>query len=305
LDGSAKTSQDEARARAAASARAVRVSKSASGVRQDEVRIGVLAPFTSALRHRALLRRLVQRDIEMKFRGSFLGKIWAALVPLIMLGLYTFVFSVVVQPHWQEAMSNRSEIALIYFSGLVLFDFFFEGVMRAPNLMFEHVTYIKKVVFPLEILAWVVLGGAAFRLAVSSVLLLAFFVAVDGVPPLSALFLPLLIAPLGLFALGAVWLLSACAVFVRDIRHMMGVVAPVLMFLTPIFFPLSSVPERYQILFYANPLTFVLEGMRSALFAGHWSNWGGLLGYTLIGWLVAWIGYRVFMWLRPGFADVL
>jgi lipopolysaccharide transport system permease protein len=277
------------------------VYSSATGDRRE----GVLAPFGAPWRHRALLRRLVQRDVETKFRGSFLGKIWAALVPLVMLGLYTFVFSVVVQPHWQQAIPSHSEVALIYFSGLVLFDFFFEGIMRAPNLMFENLTYIKKVVFPLELLGWVVLGGAMFRLAISSGLLLTFYVAIDGLPPLTALIVPLLVVPLALFALGAIWLLSACSVFARDIRHFMGVVAPILMFLTPIFFPVSAIPEHYRILFYANPLTFVLEGMRSALFAGHWQNWGGLLVYTLIAWLVAWAGYRVFMRLRPSFADVV
>jgi lipopolysaccharide transport system permease protein len=264
-----------------------------------------LGPFGSAWHHRDLLSRLVQRDVETRFRGSVLGKVWAFLVPLVMLGLYTFVFGVVIQPRWQDSARSNVEIALTYFSGLILFDFVFECISRAPTLMQEHVNYIKKVVFPLDILAWMVLFGGAFKLAIGSVMLLLFYLFLAGLPPLSALFVPVILLPLALFAVGFVWFLSAFGVYIRDIKQVIGIAAPVAMFLSPVFFPLSAVPERFQKFFYVNPLTYPLESIRAALFAGHWTPSYGFGLYVVVSWLFAWLGFRTFVRLRSGFADVL
>lgn len=283
------------------SSREVRVTF--EGVRPDDK--GMLAPFTCAWRHRSLLRRLVRRDIETRFRGAVLGKVWAGVAPLVMLGLYTFVFGVVIQPGWQQDIENRLEIPLIYFSGLIMFDVFIEAVLRAPNLMRENKAYIKKVVFPVEILAWMVIGAALFRLAVGLALLLVFYLVVDGVPPPAALLIPLYIVPFCVFVAGLIWLLASFAVYLRDITHIVAALAPVVMFLSPIFYPVSAVPEPIRPIFYGNPLTFVVENLRAALFSGAWPHWTGLLAYSLAAWLVAWLGYRAFMRLRPGFADVL
>jgi lipopolysaccharide transport system permease protein len=262
-------------------------------------------PFASAWVHRDLLARLVKRDVERRFRGSLLGKIWAILVPLVMLSLYTFAFSTIIQPRWQDSAKSGTEIALTYFAGLIVFDFVFECISRAPSLMQEHLSYIKKIIFPVEILAWVVILSAMFRLAISVALLLVFYVFFSGAPPASALLLPVLMIPLSLFAVGFVWLLAALGVYVRDVKLIIVVAAPVVMFLSPIFFPLSAVPARFQKVFYANPLTFALEGARSALFAGDWVSPAGLALYCAASFLFAWIAYRVFSYLRPGFADVL
>jgi lipopolysaccharide transport system permease protein len=222
-----------------------------------------------------------------------------------MLALYTFVFGAIIQPRWQDSAKSGTEIALTYFSGLILFEFLFECIVRAPTLLLEHGNYIKKVVFPTEILAWVLMFGACFRLAISFAILLVFYVFFAGVPPLSALLIPIFIIPLGLFAVGFVWFLSALGVYVRDIKQIIGVAAPLVMFLSPVFFPLSAVPEQFQKFFYINPLTVALEGVRSALFAGHWTPSVGFLFYLLASWLFAWLGYRAFVRMRPGFADVL
>ena len=262
-------------------------------------------PFSSAWRHRDLLLRLVQRDVEMRFRGSILGKVWAFLVPLVLLALYTFVFGVVIQPRWQDSARSNIEIALTYFSGLILFDFVFECVGRAPHLMQEHVNYIKKIVFPIDILAWMVLFGAVFKLAIGSITLLLFYIIFAGPPPLSALFIPFILLPLGLFAVGFVWFLSAFGVYIRDIKQAIGLAAPIAMFLSPVFFPLSAVPEPFRKFFYLNPLTYPLESVRAALFAGHWTPSYGFMIYTLLAALFAWLGFRTFARLQPGFADVL
>jgi lipopolysaccharide transport system permease protein len=266
---------------------------------------GPLAPFLIAWRQRQLLWRLVQRDIEQHFRGSALGKIWAALAPLFMLTLYTVSFGLIIRPQWQSSISSPGEVALIYFSGLIVFNFFFDCINRAPTLMFDNTTYIKKVIFPVEILAWVVLGGALFRLFVSMIILSAFYFLVKGMPPVSAVIIPLLFVLLSMVAIGFVWLLSSLSVFLRDIRHIIVVLMPAFMFLTPVFFPLSAAPKAAQHLLYANPLTFILEGMRGALFKGQWPNGFGLAGYAVLAWLFSWLAYRVFIKLRTGFADVL
>lgn len=266
---------------------------------------GPLAVFGCAWHHRHLLWRLTEREIETQFRGSLLGKIWAAIVPLIMLGMYTFVFGVVLKVHWPGLESNPLEVALLYFAGLILFNFFFECVSRAPTLLLENVAYIKKVVFPLEILPWVLIGAALFRSAVSGIILLAFYAVINGVPPLATIVIPLLLLPLAIVVLGLAWLLSALGIFVRDIRQAMTVIAPATMFLSPIFFPLSSVPEPYRLLLYINPLTFVVEAVRAALFLGAWPDWVGLAAYTGAAWLLAWAGHAWFMAARRGFADVV
>jgi lipopolysaccharide transport system permease protein len=264
-----------------------------------------LAVFGCAWHYRQLVARLTVREIEARFRGSLLGKIWAGIVPLFMLGLYTFVFGVLLKLRWAGLEGSTLQVALLYFSGLILFDFVLECLMRAPALLAEQISYVKKVLFPLEILAWVVVGGALFRVLVGSAILLAFYLAIDGLPPLSALAAPVLVLPLALVAIGFTWFLSAIGVFVRDFRHAVLLLAPVTMFLTPIFFPLSTISEPLRSLLYLNPLTFIVESMRATLFLGEWPNWLALALYTTVAWAFAWAGRSWFLFVRGEFADVI
>lgn len=266
---------------------------------------GPLAVFGCAWHYRQLVARLTVREIEARFRGSLLGKVWAGILPLFMLGLYTFVFGVLLKLRWPGLEGSTLQVSLLYFSGLILFDFVLECLMRAPALLAEQISYVKKVLFPLEILAWVVVGGALFRVVIGSAILLAFYLAIDGLPPLSALAAPVLVLPLALVAIGFTWFLSAVGVFVRDFRHAVLVLAPVTMFLTPIFFPLSTVSEPLRSLLYLNPLTFIVESMRATLFLGEWPNWPALALYTAIAWAFAWAGRSWFLFVRGEFADVV
>lgn len=266
---------------------------------------GPFAPFACVWQHRQLLHRLIERDIAERFRGSVLGKFWAALLPLAMLAIYTLVFGMIIQPRWQGAVQGPWEVALRYFAGLIVFDFFIECVSRAPALMLGHVTYIKKILFPVELLAWMVLGSAAFRFIMGSILLLTFYIALNGVPPASAMAIPLLVLPLALFAVGFVWFLSAIGVFLRDTGHVVVAITPAIMFLSPIFFPVAVIPAQFQVFFYANPLTLALENVRAALFAGSVPVAPSFIAYCLSGWAFAWLGYLCFVKLRPGFADVM
>lgn len=272
---------------------------------KPSVTSAVWGPVWSAWQHRDLLARLIRRDLEARFRGSLLGNLWAVVLPLVMLGVYTFVFGFVIQPRWQEQATSGTAVALTYFSGLILFDFVFECIGRAPNLMREHVSYIKKIVFPVEILPWMVLFSSAVRLAIGSVLLVLFYLCFAGVPPPAALIIPVVLVGLAFYCIGVSWLLSAFGVYLRDIKHIITVLTPVAMFLTPVFFPVSAIPEPYRPVFYLNPMTFALEVTRAALFRGAWyePHWYAL--YILGGLVFAWIGFRIFSALRAGFSDVL
>jgi lipopolysaccharide transport system permease protein len=270
--------------------------------REDSALLGM---FRRIWTHRHLASLLIARNVEASFRGSLLGKAWTALVPLLRLAVYTTVLGFILRVKWPGQHTTPLETALLYFVGLTLYDFFMESVSSAPGLMLDNVNYVKKVVFPLEILPFATLGAALVRLCVTSTIVLVFFLVIRGIPPLASLAIPLIIAPYALIVLGAVWFLSALGAYVRDLRQLMGVLALVMMYLSPIFFPLAMVPARVRPVFYANPLAFVIESVRAALFAGQWPNWLGLACYAALAWLFAALGYRWFLRVKPGFADVV
>lgn len=267
---------------------------------------GPISVFGTAVRHRHLIWRLALREFEAQFRGSLLGRFWAALGPLLLLGLYTYVFGVVMEARWPGAKTGGTlHVALLYFVGMVLFGFFIECISRAPGLLLENLAYIKKVVFPLEILAWVALVAALLRLFFGAVILILFYVVIDGLPPVSTLALPIVAVPLALVALGLIWFLSALGVYLRDVRQAMTVIAPALMFTSPVFYPMSVVPEPVRTILYANPLSFAIESARHALFDDDWPPLSGFIVYCLLACLFAWLGRLWFMRVRGGFADVV
>jgi len=261
--------------------------------------------FRSLSRHRHLASLLIARNVEASFRGSALGKLWTALVPLLRLAIYTTVLGLILKVRWPGHHNTSLETALLYFVGLTFYDVFMEAISSAPNLMADNVNFVKKVVFPLEILPCATVGAALVRLAVTGAILLLFFVLIRGMPPLAAISIPFVIAPFALLVLGVVWFLSALGAYVRDLRQLTSVLALVMMYLSPIFFPLAMVPERARAFFYANPLAFPIEATRGALFSGQWPTWWALLAYAVVAWLFAATGYRWFMRTKPGFADVL
>ena len=261
--------------------------------------------FRSIWRHRHLASLLIARNVEASFRGSVLGKLWTALVPLLRLAIYTTVLGLILKVRWPGHHNTSLETGLLYFVGLTFYDVFMEAIASAPNLMADNVNFVKKVVFPLEILPCTTVGAALVRLGVTSAILLLFFVIIRGVPPLAAISIPLVVAPFALIVLGAVWFLSALGAYVRDLRQLTGVLALVMMYLSPIFFPLTMVPAAARGFFYLNPLAFAIESTRNALFAGQWPVWWALLAYAGAAWLFAALGYRWFMRTKSGFADVL
>lgn len=259
----------------------------------------------SLWRNRSLAKALVQREVVGRYRGSIMGILWSFFNPVFMLAVYTFVFSVVFKARWSGGSESKTEFALILFAGLIVFNLFAECFNRAPSLILSNVNYVKKVVFPLEILPWVALGSALFHALISLGVWLIAYLFLFGVPHITVLLLPLVILPLLLLIMGLTWALASLGVYLRDVSQFIGVLTTVLMFLSPIFYPASALPEQYRHLLLLNPLTPAIEQARDVLFWGKVPNMTILLVYLLGAALAAWLGFAWFQKTRKGFADVL
>lgn len=255
--------------------------------------------------HRELLWGLIKRDIVGRYRGSAFGMLWSLIYPVFMLGVYTFVFSIIFNARWHTDSGSKAEFALILYAGLLIFNLFAECIGRAPTLVVSNVNYVKKVVFPLDILPLVSLGAALFHFLVSLVVWLVFYLILFGLPHLTVLFMPFMLLPLICLTLGVSWFFASLGVYLRDIGQMVGILTTVLMFLSPIFYPVSAIPERYQAFIYLNPLTLNIEQARALMVSGQVPSlaiYGLQLTASL---LIAWLGYAWFQKTRKGFADVL
>lgn len=259
----------------------------------------------SLWRHRELTYALIKREVVGRYRGSFMGIFWSFLNPLFMLAVYTFVFSVVFKARWGGGGGSKTEFALVLFAGLIVFNIFSECISRAPGLILANVNYVKKVVFPLEILPWVGLGAALFHGVISLAVWLIAYLVLFGVPHATVLYLPLIILPLVLCIMGASWFLAALGVYLRDVSQFIGVIITVLMFLSPVFYSAETLPEAYRGFLYMNPLTPAIEQARAVLYWGQAPDLGLLLVCLLISLCVAWFGFVWFQKTRKGFADVL
>ncbi|MEQ1844150.1 MAG: ABC transporter permease [Nitrospira sp.] len=259
----------------------------------------------SFLRYRALIWQMARQEVISRYRGSMMGVLWALAHPVMLLSVYTFIFHLVFKAQWTPGGESSAEYALQLFAGLIVCSVFSECVNRAPTLILNHVNYVKKVVFPLEVLPLVLLGGALFRMSVSLLVLLLFYAASHLSLNWTTIIFPLLVMPLALFSLGVSWFLASVGVFVRDVGHAITVVTNLMLFLAPVFYPISALPEAYRPFMYLNPLTFVVEQSRDVLIAGKLPSWYGLGMYSLCSIVVAWFGLVWFERTRKGFADVL
>lgn len=259
----------------------------------------------SFLVNRVLIYQLSKREVISRYRGSLMGLAWSFFNPLLMLAVYTFVFSVVFNARWGGDVAHKGDFAIILFVGILVHGIFAECVNRAPTLIVGNASYVKRVVFPLDTLPWVAMGAALFHALVTLVVLLLAQILIRGVLPPTALYIPLVVFPLVLFTMGLAWLLAALGVFVRDIGQMTGILTTILLFLAPVFYPVSALPEGIRKWIYLNPLTFIIEQARDVLIWNKAPDFIGLGKYTLFAALVAWFGFVCFQKLRRGFADVI
>jgi len=262
--------------------------------------------LASSWRNRSLIRAFVSRAILGRYRGSYLGILWSFVNPLIMLAVYTFVFSVVFKMRMGvDGDESRAQFAMVLFVGIIVHALFAEVIIAAPSLILNNVNYVKKVVFPLEILPLVSSGAALFHMLISASVLLVATLFINGFIPLTAILAPVVLVPFIVLLAGFSWLLASIGVYLRDANQVMGIVASVMLFLAPIFYPLSSVPEAYRPLIMLNPLTFIIEEARAVLIWGRMPDWSGLLVYSVIAGVVACLGFAWFQKTRKGFADVV
>ncbi len=264
-----------------------------------------LSVIHSLLSNRALVVQLVKREIVGRYRGSFLGLVWTFINPLLMLTIYTFVFGVVFKSRWRPASSDHMEFAVVMFAGVLLHGLISECITRAPGLIVGNVNFVKKVVFPLEALAWVSVGTALFHTLIAMVIFVGAIVVWQGHVLPSVLLVPIIMIPFALITVGLVWLISSLGVYLRDIGQLMGIASSLLMFLAPVFYPLHSVPKALSDYLYLNPITFIVEQVRNAAVWGQPVDWVGWGIYCVVAYLVAWFGLVWFQRMRGGFADVL
>ncbi len=264
-----------------------------------------LLDYCWPLRHSGLIRQLARREILARYQESMLGTFWAVLTPLMSLVVYTLVFRHIFNARWGNTGGTSVEFALQLYAGLAVFNFCAECLSRAPRLVLDQPNLVKKVVFPLEILPWILALSAFFHLAISLGILLLASLWINGLWPPTLVALPLVWLPLLPLALGFGWLLAALGVFLKDINQVLGTVISLLMFLSPVFYPVEALPQDWRPLMKFNPLAQILENTRHVVLDGVWPDWNEVALLLVAGLLVALAGAAFFKATRHGFADVL
>ena len=269
--------------------------------------ISFRALLYSFSKNHVLIAKMTQREVVGRYKGSTFGLAWSFFNPIFMLVVYTFVFSEIFKSRWGESSlhESKTDFAVILFVGMIILGVFNEIINRAPGLIVGNVNYVKKVVFPIEILPIISTAAALFHGLVSLCVLLLALLLFNGHIHWTALYIPFVLLPLVVLATGLAWIIASLGVFLRDIGQTMGILTTLLTFLSPVFFPVSAVPERFRPFMLANPLTFIIEQARDVLIWGRVPNWAGLVIYTLAAIVVAWLGFCWFQKTRKGFADVL
>lgn len=256
--------------------------------------------------HKGLLFALVKRDITARYRGSWLGLFWSILNPILLLVVYYFVFTHVFKARLPQLYDGRDiGFSGFIFSGLIVYFLFSEVVTRAPSVIQENANYVKKVVFPIEVLPVVAVLSAAFNFLVAFVVLQGFLLLSGEGIQLTSLLMPFILLPFLLFLLGVAWLISALAVYLRDVTYVVGFLATAMMFLSPVFYPPEVVPASFKVVMFYNPLTYFIESFRMTTVAGVVPPPGFMLISAVIGMATSVIGYGFFQRVRSGFADII
>lgn len=261
--------------------------------------------FKSMYANRNLIYTLARGEIKGRYSGTTIGLIWSIINPLIMLTVYTFVFCVVFHARWNEEHTSRIEFAFLIYSGLIVFNFFYECINKAPYLIITNANYVKKIIFPLEILPIIYLTSALFHLFVSlSVMIFAHVIIFSSISG-TIFLLPVLLLPLIFYVLGFSWVLASLGAYIRDIAQLVGIISTIIMYISPIFYPVSAVPKEFRFIITINPLTTLIEQIRDVVFFNKMPILFDLLVEYLASFIIAWIGFIWFQKTRKGFADVI
>lgn len=277
-----------------------------AGVRTTLRRNSLLSsPFLAFTHHWSLTRELARSEIVGRYRGANFGLLWSLISPFLILGIYAVAFGEILKGRWPQQTAIDAPFSLILFIGIVIHGFFGECFSRAPRLMIDHANYVKKVVFPLEILPWsMVLSGLFHALMNLAVFVILCVIFLDKITPW-LLFLPLLLIPLVLMTLAVSWVVASLGVYLRDLSQVTPVISTALFFLSSAIIPVEAVPERFQSIYRLNPLTFIIDQARAVALWGHAPDWMGLAIFTVCAFLAAYLAAIWFRKVSKGFADVL
>ena len=264
----------------------------------------MLAPFRVLISHWQAIQIFVNRDIRGRYVNSALGLWWAVIQPLALLALYTFVFSGIMSVRLNGS-SSTGEFALYAFCGLLPWLAVADALTRSASVLFDQTPLIKKVVFPSEILPVHLVLSALVVEIVGLVVFLVVVIAGGRLPGWSLLVLPIVIAFLVFFMTGIAWLLSTLAVYLRDVRQVVGLLLTLWMFLTPIVYPAALVPDRFKWVLDINPMTAVVDAYRAALLDDRMPSPVPLIVFAAVAFTVFVSGHWVFTRSKPTFADLL
>ncbi|MGE4239894.1 ABC transporter permease [Ramlibacter sp.] len=264
-----------------------------------------LASYLWPRRHASLIRQFASREVHSRYRQSWLGAAWAVLTPLLMLAVYTLVFRHVFGVRWGTTNEGDLAFAVRLYAGLAVFQFFAECVGRAPRLVLDQPHLVKKVRFPLEVLPWSTTLAAAVHLVIALVLLVVLSLWDAGRVPVTLVALPLVWLPLLPLTVGLGWWLSALGTYVRDVGQVIALVLSLLMFLSPIFYPVEAVPAALRRWLFLNPLAPIITQTRQVLLEGVWPAWTPLALNLLVCLAIAAAGAAFFRAVRSGFPDVV
>ncbi|MGC6655340.1 MULTISPECIES: ABC transporter permease [Pantoea] len=250
-----------------------------------------------------LVFNLTKRDIESRYRGTSLGIVWSLLNPVIMLSIYSFIFGFVFKAKW--GVTTTENYSLIMFAGLLTHGFMAECIGKATGIYVNNISYVKKVLFPLETLCWVTVLGSLFQFLMGCLVFAIFCVILHQPVTITVLLVPLVMLPLVFLAYSVSLFLSSLGVYVRDMGQIVSVIIALMLFMSPIFYPVSSVPEKYRMFIYLNPLTFIVESLRDVVIYGKMFSFQGYSIYWLVCLIVHGLAVMWFNKVKRGFADVL
>ena len=257
--------------------------------------------------NRHIIFEMTKRDVISRYKGSVMGIFWSFINPVFMLAVYTLVFSEVFNARWGNAAANESkaQFAIILFAGLIVHGIFGEVLTKSPTLILNNANYVKKVVFPLDSFPVIALLSACFQALINIFVLLLAFTFANGYIHWTVVLLPVVFIPVLILVLALSFLISSLGVFIRDLGQFITLLITVILFLSPVFYPLSSVPQKYQVIILSNPLTFIIEQTREVVIWGRLPDFNGLLIYGCISTVILWFSYFWFQKTRKGFADVI
>lgn len=262
-------------------------------------------PFSALFGYASLTTELTKRDILGRYRGASFGLLWSLISPFLMLCVYSFAFGVVLKSKWPQVSGGGHPFAIILFVGLIVHGFFSECLSRAPGIVTGNPSFVKKVVFPLEIIPWQVVLTALFQAGMNIIVFILLRLLLEGQISWTIVLIPIVFVPLVFISLGVCWFFGALGVYVRDISQVTGVLATAMLFLSSAMIPVQTLSPRVQTLFHLNPLTFLIDQARAVALWGTWPDWSGLASYSIGGLIFMYAGYAWFVATKRGFADVL